>query len=192
MYRIPIAKTALMAAVASMTLIGSLAAPQFAAAQQSQYDDGPPPPPPSGDQGYYDPCRRDQANRAVVGGVLGAVAGAVIGNSVTHGGGKVGGALIGGAGGAALGASIGHSTAACDPAEGGPPPPPPGYAENDGPPPPPPPPPPGYYDRAPAYRQPVQDNCGPADERVRYPDGSVEHLTVQACIGRDGRWHVDD
>jgi hypothetical protein len=196
MYRIPFGKAALMAAVASLTLAGSFAVPQVAAAQNSQYDDDGPPPGPGPNQAYDD-CRRDQTNRAVTGGVLGAVAGAVIGNSVSHGRDRGAATVVGGVAGGAVGAGIGGSTAACD--QGGPgygPPPPPNYAENDGPPPPPPPPPPGYNgdDRGPGpgYRQAPQENCGPADERIRYPDGSVEHNSVQACQGPDGRWRVDD
>ena len=191
MYRIPFGKAALMAAVASLTLVGALAAPQVAAAQQSQYDDGPPPPGPGPDQSYDD-CRRDQTNRAVTGGVLGAVAGAVIGNSVSHGRDRGGATVLGGVAGGAVGAGIGGSTAACDQGQPGYGPQRPDYAENDGPPPPPPP--PGYDrdDRGPGYRQAPQENCGPADERIRYPDGSVEHNSVQACQGPDGRWHVDD
>jgi hypothetical protein len=171
--RTTIGKGAMFAAIAAMALSG-LAAPQVAIAQPGPPPpgaDGPPPPPPGS---YSDPCHQEQANRAVAGGVLGAVAGAVIGNNIGTGGGRTGGSIIGGVVGAAAGAKVGASTAGC---VNGAPPPYPVYRD-DGPPPPPPPPPPSYR------------RCGRAENRIYYPDGTMESYPVRACRGPDGRWFV--
>jgi hypothetical protein len=64
---------------------------------------------------YYDPCRRDQSNRSVGGGLAGAVAGAVIGGNVASRKTRDEGAILGGVLGAVVGSQIGKSTAACDP-----------------------------------------------------------------------------
>ena len=203
--RFDFAKGALLAGAACI----SLATPQFAAAQpgpdydsghydnSGQYD--------SQNGTYYDPCKRSQVDRSVVGGVLGAVAGATLGNSVTHGGAKLGGALIGGAAGAAVGAGIGHASAACDSGQPVP------YADQradagfDGPPPPPPPPPPGAYippdndryagaeDRGEyAPPPPPRERCQMVEDRVFFPDGTTESSSVQACRDGGGHWRVAD
>ncbi len=167
------------AAVAAMTLT-TLGAPQMAAAQSYDQDYGPPPQP----QPYYDPCRQDQGNREVAGGLLGGVAGAVIGSNVARGGGRTGGAIIGGVAGAALGAGVGKSTSGCQSASDQPPPPPPppaydrGYGYDQGgyaPPPPPPPPPPV---------------CGTAEVRIYYPDGTMERHPHRACQDEYGHYHM--
>jgi hypothetical protein len=69
------AKTALMAAAGMMAFTAVATAPTFAAAQSAagRYD--------SQSGTYYDPCQRDQTNRATFGGILGALAGAAIGKS---------------------------------------------------------------------------------------------------------------
>jgi hypothetical protein len=210
------ARAALFAAAAC---IGLTSAPQIASAQSVGPDDDA-----RGYQGqdgaYYDPCRREQVDRSVVGGVLGAVAGATLGNSVTHGGAKLGGAIIGGTVGAAAGAGIGHASAACGsdqsvPYAGGPPPAPaygdPAYAPPPAPPPPnayiPPdddgyaqrddrseyaPPPPSRDDRS-AYAPPQRDDqCRMVEDRVFFPDGTTESSTVRACRDDRGRWRVVD
>ena len=196
----PIPRSMLLAAAAGATL---LATPMLAAAQSYGPDYGPGPDPNYNNQGgtYYDPCKRSQADRSVVGGLLGAVAGATLGNSVTHGGAKLGRALIGGVAGAAAGASIGHATAACDPDQ------PAQYAgrqddQDYGPPPPPPP--PGAYvpnedDRyagpppeRPDYRDAPRERCQMVEDRVFYPDGTTESTSIQACRDPSGRWHVAD
>jgi hypothetical protein len=202
--RFDFARGALLAGAACV----SLAMPQFAAAQPGpDYDSGHYDNPDNGQGGtYYDPCRRSQVDRSVVGGVLGAVAGATLGNSVTHGGAKLGGALIGGAAGAAVGAGIGHASAACDNGQSVPYAGQPADAGYDGPPPPPPPPPPGAYippddgryaerddrqDYAPPP-PPRDDRCQMVEDRAFFPDGSTESSTVKACRDERGRWHVAD
>ena len=165
--RLNVAKGALTAAVAAMALSTALATPQIAMAQ-SDYG----PPPSDAPQGsYYDPCRQEQTNRAIAGGVLGAVAGAVLGNNIATGGGRSGGSIIGGVAGAAVGAKVGQSTAGCTNG----PPPQPVYQDYSPPPPPPPPPPP---------------RCGRAENRIIYPDGTVESYPVRACRDPYGRWSV--
>jgi len=171
-HRPALAKAALLGAAACMSFATAVAVPQFAAAQG--YYDNPPPQP------YYDPCARDQSNRAVAGGVLGGVAGAVIGNSLAHGGGKAGGTVLGGVAGAAAGAAIGHSTAGCQPGQYAQPaysqaPPPPAYDDDYAPPPPPP---------------PYRPQCANAEERVYFPDGTEQRSTVRACQDYHGRWYV--
>jgi hypothetical protein len=64
---------------------------------------------------YYDPCRRDESNRSVGGGLAGAVAGAVIGGNVASRKVRDEGAILGGVLGAVVGSQIGKSTAACSP-----------------------------------------------------------------------------
>jgi len=156
----------LMAVAATATaLTGFMAAPTAASAQ-----DYPPP--------GYNQCQASTTNGQVGGALLGGLAGAVLGSNIARGGGRTGGAVIGGVAGAAVGSSIGGSTAANNCAQyGGPPPPPgsgPAYYDNGGPPPPPPPP-----------------QCGPAETRIHYPDGSVQSFRSRAC--RDpynGVWHI--
>ena len=118
------------------------------------------PPPPP--QSYQD-CQQQKTDHAIAGGVLGAVAGAVIGNNIGRGPGRAGGSIIGGVAGAAVGANVGASTTSC------------GQPVYDAPPPPPPPPPP---------------RCGRAENRIIYPDGSVESYPVRACRDPYGRWFV--
>jgi len=153
----------LMAVAASATaLTGFMAAPTAASAQ-----DYPPP--------GYNQCQQSTTNGQVGGALLGALAGAALGSNVARGGGRTGGAVIGGVAGAAVGSSIGGSAAAnnCAAQNG----PGPGPAYYDAPPPPPPPPPP--------------PQCGPAETRIHYPDGSVQSFRSRAC--RDpynGVWHI--
>lgn len=164
-------------AVAAMTLTSALAAPTVATAQT--YDNNPPP----SDGAYYDPCRRDENNRAVAGGLLGGVAGAVIGNSIGHGGGKAGGTILGGLAGAAVGATVGKNTAACDPNGYAPPPPPPPadpYPHH-------------YYDDRARYEAPPPPpppECGAAEVRTYFPDGTVERHTQRACRDAYGRFQL--
>ncbi len=171
------AKGALTTAAAVAVLAAGLATPQWASAQP--YDNG------QQQQGtYYDPCQRDQSNREVAGGVLGAVTGAVIGNSVSSGGGRTGGTIIGGLAGAVVGAKVGQATAACGNGQQ------PAPAYYGGPPPPPPPPAQTYYAPPPPPPGPPPRECGRANERVFYPDGSTESYAVRACRDDYGRWVV--
>lgn len=160
--RISFGKGALVAAAAAMTLATAISIPTLAAAQP--YDSGT----------YYDPCQRDKNDRAVTGALLGAAAGAAIGNGLAQHGGKPGGTVLGGLAGAAVGANVGAGTAACES----------GYY------PAPPPPPPGYYDERPTYYEPPRPQCGSAENRIYYPDGSSESYPVRACQDTYGRWHV--
>lgn len=179
-----LASGALYAAAAAVVLTTAMAVPGVGAAQPvaGPQDNGT----------YYDPCRREQADRGIAGAVIGGIAGAVIGSNVAHGGGRTGGALIGGAAGAAVGAGVGSSSAACEPA---PPPPPPGY--DQGPPPPAydredyrdaaPPPPPDVSREDDGYRD---QRCGWAQRQVWFPDGTQRQDSVRACRDDDGRWNV--
>jgi hypothetical protein len=178
--RFPLAKASLSALMAATTLAGGLAAPAAALAQPA-YDT-----PPSSAYYDYHACQQDKTNRQVAGGILGAVGGAVIGSNLAHGGGRTGGALIGGAVGAAGGAAIGGATANCDN------PPPAPYVAAGGPP-------PAYddrydddrysygggYDYSDSYRR-----CAMVEDRVFFPDGSVQRNHVRACQDTSGRWYV--
>src|SRR5690348_2326788 len=78
-----------------------------------------------GASGYnYDPCRRDQAQRATVGALLGGAGGAVIGSNVAARNARPEGALLGGLLGAIAGGVTGSKTAACTSGYASAPPPP--------------------------------------------------------------------
>jgi hypothetical protein len=62
---------------------------------------------------YYDPCRRDTAQRGTIGGLLGGLAGAAIGSNVAARNARTEGAVLGGLVGALAGSSVGNKTAAC-------------------------------------------------------------------------------
>ena len=66
---------------------------------------------------YYDPCRRDQTQRGIVGGLVGAGMGAALGNNVAAGGHRGDGSLLGGVVGAMIGASVGNQSAGCTPSQ---------------------------------------------------------------------------
>ena len=191
-------KASLTGVASVMALGAALTVPSFAAAQSA--------PPPSGyydSRGYYyDPCRRDTAQRETTGGLLGALAGAAVGsNLAAHHGGRAGGAVLGGLLGAGVGASVGKGTAACEPGQTG-------YA-----PPPPPPPPRAYYDgdeRGDRYedraryeerfarpdRYPVAQGqadpaaCTLAESPIYLPDGRVQKRFVRVCPDSNGRYQV--
>ena len=112
MSRSPFAKIAL-AAGAAATLTALL--PAAASAQQPYYGSGYDRSYDARSGAYYDPCRRDQSNRSVGGGLAGAVAGAVIGGNVASRKVRDEGAILGGVLGAVVGSQIGRSSAACDP-----------------------------------------------------------------------------
>jgi hypothetical protein len=164
-----------LAAAAAATVLGVL--PQAAAAQPAYDDQG------YDGQPYNDPCQHEQTNREIAGGLLGGIAGAVIGSNVASGGGRTGGALIGGAVGAVGGAAVGGATTDCQPGpvayDQGPPPPPPGYDDRNGPP-------PGYDDRD----APPPPPCATVEDRVYFPDGSIQRGSVRACRDPNGRWYV--
>jgi hypothetical protein len=202
-----IAKAALASAAVAMTL--AAAAPSFAQ---------PYAPPPGGGyydaQGryYYDPCKRDQNNRAVAGAVVGGILGAVVGNGLAARGVRTEGALIGGGVGAVGGAVVGHSTAACTPGQTYP-----QSSSYDG----------GYrqygyddgrydgrYDSAYDSRYDDWDNdgdyaydgggraytiaqgsatadgCALAESAIYMPDGQVQKRFVRVCRDRSGRYQV--
>jgi hypothetical protein len=195
------AKRALVA-VAGVMALSALAAPQMAAAQpygySSQYAGG----------SYYDPCRRDQGNRSVVGGLLGAGLGATVGSQMAARGHRTDGSLLGGALGAVAGAVVGNKTAGCQ-----------SGSYYGAPPAPPPPPPQTYYERpapAPAYygsryddddrwayghggeryriaeRATGPDGCTLAESPIYLPDGRVQKRFVRVCQDSSGRYQVVD
>ncbi len=112
MFNSSTARAALACATAALTV--AMAAPSFA-------EDQPPPPGPAYSDGqvqpYYDPCKRDQNNRAVTGAVVGGILGAVVGSSVAAHGVRTEGAVLGGGVGALGGAAIGADSAACRPGQ---------------------------------------------------------------------------
>jgi len=199
-------KAGLGAMAAVMALTAGVSAPSIAAAQSGYYGNG---------GSYYDPCRREQTNRGVGGGLLGAAIGAVVGSNVAARNARTEGALLGGAVGAVGGAAVGRSSAACDS----------GYAPRtsyyngrsyDR----------GYYsegryddrygDRytyernraAPAYdgyaydgrgnsyvvtdRPPSADGCTLAESPIYLPDGRVQKRFVRVCQDGSGRYQVVD
>ena len=191
-----------MAAAAGLAAVAAVAAPQTAAAQPYGYYG-------SGYGGsYYDPCRRDQGNRAVVGGLVGAGIGATVGSQMAARGHRTDGSVLGGVLGAGLGALVGNRTAGCAP----------GQYYNGYAPPPPPPPPGAYYDRgpAPAYygsrhddddrwayghggerfriadRDVGPDGCSLAESPIYMPDGRVQKRFVRVCRDASGRFQVVD
>ncbi|CAN7174618.1 glycine zipper 2TM domain-containing protein [Phenylobacterium sp. LjRoot225] len=205
-----IARSAL-AAVAGVMALSALAAPQMAAAQPYGY---------SGQGGYgdsyYDPCRRSQSNRSVVGGLLGAGIGATVGSQMAARGHRTDGSVLGGALGAVAGAVVGNKTAACDSSSqyyGSQ-----SYGSQYRAPPPPPPPPEAYYDRgyAPAQygsrhddddrwaygrggerfriaeREVGADGCTLAESPIYLPDGRVQKRFVRVCQDSSGRYQVVD
>lgn len=198
-----VARTAMVAAAGAATLAAA-AAPQVAAAQPYGYGQ------PAYGGAYYDPCRRDQGNRSVVGGLLGAGIGATVGSQMAARGHRTDGSVLGGVLGAGLGAVVGHQTAGCTSGQ---------YYNGYAPPPPPPPPPPAaYYDRgpAPAYygsrdddddrwaygrggerlriteRDVGPDGCSLAESPIYMPDGRVQKRFVRVCRDASGRFQVVD
>jgi hypothetical protein len=110
-----ISKKASAVAIAALACASVVALPGVASAQNYGYDY----PPAYGygayNQGsYYDPCARDQRQRATTGGVLGAAIGAVAGSQLAARGRRTEGSALGGVLGAAIGAGVGNSSAACD------------------------------------------------------------------------------
>jgi len=192
-------KTILGGMLASMALGAGVSAPSLASAQ-TYYRDG----------GYYDPCRREQSNRGIGGGLIGATLGAVIGSNVAARNARTEGALLGGAVGAVGGAVVGKNSAACDS----------GYAPRtsyrtyerrdygSA----------GYGDsytyernrRAPAAydddyaydgrgnsyvvtdRPPATDGCTLAESPIYLPDGRTQKRFVRVCPDSSGRYQVVD
>jgi len=198
-----IARGLLVAAAGGLAL-SAAAAPQVAAAQPYGYNGS-----------YYDPCRRDQANRSVIGGLVGAGIGATVGSQMAARGHRTDGSVLGGVLGAGLGAVVGNKTAACNSGQYS-------YGYGDAPPPPPPPPPPprAYYEPAPpppppapadydydddrwaygrrgeririAERQVGPDGCTLAESPIYLPDGRVQKRFVRVCQDNRGRYQVVD
>lgn len=191
-----------LAAVAGVMALSAVAAPQAAAAQPYGYQG-------SGyNDSYYDPCRRSQANRSVVGGLLGAGIGATVGSQMAARGHRTDGSVLGGVLGAGLGAVVGNKTAACAPGQtyGAAPPPPPPRAYYE-PAPPPPAPAPAYYDheddqwaygrRGERFRIAEREQVGPdgctlAESPIYLPDGRTQKRFVRVCQDSSGRYQVVD
>ena len=202
-----IARSALTACAGVMALSAAAAMPQAAAAQPYGYGPG------GYSGGYYDPCRRDQNGRGIMGALVGGGLGAVLGSQVAASGHRTDGSLLGGGLGALAGAAVGSHSAACSPG-----------SQYYAPPPPPPPPPqvyyvppPPVYDAPPAYRygsrdddddrwaygrdgarfriaeRPVgPDGCTLAESPIYLPDGRVQKRFVRVCMDRSGRYQVVD
>lgn len=205
-----IRKTLTRAAVglAAVSMVaGALAVPSAASAQT---------PPAYGaggayaQDGYYDPCRRDQVQRGTGGALIGGGLGALAGSSIAGRGAKTEGAVLGGLLGAVVGANVGKAGAACatpyDPSS-------PdyrgpasayhdgyrGYQE------------PGYYgyeQRAydesyrdayaddyravPVADAPAADSCTLAESPIYLPDGRVQKRFVRVCRDARGNYQVVD
>ncbi|WP_278070914.1 glycine zipper 2TM domain-containing protein [Brevundimonas sanguinis] len=213
-----ISKKASAAAIAALACASAVALPGVASAQSYGYDY--PPAYGYGNSGYsqgtyYDPCVRDQRQRATTGGVLGAAIGAIAGSQMAARGRRTEGSALGGVLGAAIGAGVGNSSAACDSRyrrdadygyQGTYVPPAYGYDNR------------GYdsrsydnraYDRryddrrdsydyyrdypdtyASAPRD--ADQCRLAESNIRLPDGRMETRYVRTCMDQSGRYRVVD
>ncbi|MNE06033.1 hypothetical protein D3C80_986080 [compost metagenome] len=211
-----ISKKASAVAISALACAAAVALPGVASAQSYGYDY----PPAYGygsynsyNQGtYYDPCVRDQRQRATTGGLLGAAIGAVAGSQLAARGRRTEGSALGGVLGAAIGAGVGNSSAACDSRyrrdadygyQGTYVPPAYGYDNRaydyrgydydrryddrrD-----------GYdYDRhysAPYASAPRDaDQCRLAESNIRLPDGRMETRYVRTCMDQSGRYRVVD
>jgi hypothetical protein len=94
-----ISKKASVAAIAALACASAVALPGVASAQSYGYDY--PPAYGYGNSGYgqgtyYDPCVRDQRQRATTGGLLGAAIGAVAGSQMAARGRRTEGSALGG------------------------------------------------------------------------------------------------
>jgi hypothetical protein len=202
------ANSVIAGAAAAMALGAGLAAPQSAAAQSYGYGA------PQYGGSYYDPCRRDQTQRGVMGALVGGALGAMLGSQTAANHHRTDGSLLGGGLGALAGAYVGNRTAACNSGsyyQGAAPPPPPPQAYA----PPPPPPPayegPGYSRYGSRYddddrwaygergerlrivdRPPSPDGCTLAESPIYMPDGRVQKRFVRVCMDREGRYQVVD
>ncbi len=218
-----ISKKASAAAIAVLTCASAVALPGVASAQSYGYDY--PPAYGYGNGGYsqgtyYDPCARDQRQRATTGGLLGAAIGAVAGSQMAARGRRTEGSALGGVLGAAIGAGVGNSSAACDSNyrrdaryptsaySGTYVPPAYGYDNR------------GYdnhsrsYDNR-AYERRYDDRrdsydynrdypdtyasaprdadqCRLAESNIRLPDGRMETRYVRTCMDQSGRYRVVD
>lgn len=152
---------------------------------------------------YYDPCRRDTAQRGTIGGLLGGLAGAAIGSNVAARNARTEGAVLGGLVGVLAGSSVGNKTAACRsentsnryPQRVEAP-----YYERD-----------AYADRAAAEaredtyardergdryrlsdRAPGADGCTLAESPIYMPDGRTQTRFVRVCRDASGKYAVVD
>lgn len=207
-----ISKKASAAAIAALACASAVALPGVASAQSYGYDY--PPAYGYGNGGYsqgtyYDPCVRDQRQRATTGGLLGAAIGAVAGSQMAARGRRTEGSALGGVLGAAIGAGVGNSSAACDSRyrrdanygyQGTYVPPAYGYDNR------------GYDDRRGGYDyyrdypqaidpgfspqtnsyQGYGDECRLAESNIRLPDGRMETRYVRSCRDQSGRYRVVD
>jgi hypothetical protein len=204
--RVTIAKAG-AAALAGVIALG--------AAAQVQAQPAPPYTAYSGNGYYYDPCRRDAAQRGTAGALIGGGMGAVIGSNAAARNARTEGALLGGLLGAIAGGVVGNKTAACTSGyynNAPPPPPPPASTSSD-----------SYYDRD-AYagrteyryedrdngdddtyvyghggeryrladRAPDPDGCALAESPIYMPDGRTQTRFVRVCRDSSGRYAVVD
>ena len=205
-----ISKKASAAAIAVLACASAVALPGVASAQSYGYDY--PPAYGYGNGGYsqgtyYDPCARDQRQRATTGGLLGAAIGAVAGSQLAARGRRTEGSALGGVLGAAIGAGVGNSSAACDSRarrdvnygyQGTYVPPAYGYDNrgyDDG---------RRYDDRRDGYdyyrdypdtsvsASRDADQCRLAESNIRLPDGRMETRYVRSCRDQSGRYRVVD
>ena len=204
MIRKTLTRSAVGLAAVSM-VAGALAVPSAASAQT---------PPAYGaggayaQDGYYDPCRRDQVQRGTGGALIGGGLGALAGSSIAGRGAKTEGAVLGGILGAVIGSNVGKSGAACstpyDPSYRGQqgayndrdgydgyrepayePYPQPAYGEYD-----------RYdddYRMAPIADGPATaDNCTLAESPIYLPDGRTQKRFVRVCRDARGNYQVVD
>jgi hypothetical protein len=198
--RVAIARAAFAGAVALGFAVQAQAQSSYQPAPSGSYSAQSP-------NGYaYDPCKRDQAQRATVGALLGGAGGAVIGSNVAARNARPEGALLGGLLGAIAGGVTGSKTAACTSGYANAPPPPPradatyhydrdAYADgaseqarHD-----------AYsydrrYDSRPVAdgRAPDPEGCTLAESPIYMPDGRTQTRFVRVCRGPDGRYAVVD
>ena len=196
--RVTIAKAG-AAALASVIALG--------AAAQVQAQPAPPYTAYSGNGYYYDPCRRDAAQRGTAGALIGGGMGAVIGSNAAARNARTEGALLGGLLGAVTGAVVGNKTAACTSGYVAAPPPPPRTSEY-------------HYEDRDAYagrseyvpepeddgfayghegeryrladRAPDPDGCTLAESPIYMPDGRTQTRFVRVCRDSRGRYAVVD
>jgi len=196
----------LIAAAAAVTLGAGLAAPMAAQAQSYGYSQ------PAYGGAYYDPCRRDQSSRGIVGALIGGALGATVGSQAAANHHRTDGSLLGGGLGAIAGAAIGSHSAGCGQGSQ--------YYSQPAPPPPqayygppqayyaPPPPPAVRYgsrwdederfaygrrgERFRVVERAGPDGCTLAESPIYMPDGRVQKRFVRVCMDASGRYQVVD
>lgn len=194
--RVTIAKAG-AAALAGVIALGAAVQAQA----QSQYPPGGSYTARSPNGYYYDPCRRDAAQRGTAGALIGGGMGAVIGSNAAARNARTEGALLGGLLGAITGAVVGNKTAACTSSTTyvvAPRPPPPPVASRE------------YEqetyaaeaqaredswsepERYHPARPPEADGCTLAESPIYMPDGRTQTRFVRVCRDASGRYAVVD